>query len=252
MIHENNDALEEILEKIWVLREDDRPLNVKTIESKLEIPKKKIEKLLADLEERELLTFEEDELSLTKKGEGMASRVIRHHRLAERLFNDVIEIEVANIEGPACKFEHAISADVEEKICTLLGHPDECPHGNPIPEGQCCLKSRQVVRSAIASLDEVEMGKKVKVAYISLEERRRLDRLSSLGILPGTEIEVKQKFPSFVVDVDGTKVAMQKEVGASIYVRVNDSEDEQDRVSGRGSEERSIWAKLKEKFREQT
>lgn len=162
--------------------------------------------------------------------------------------NDVIEMDLAKIEGPACKFEHAISADVEEKIYTLLGLSDECPHGNPIPEGRCCLKSRQVIESAIFSLDEVDMGQSVKVAYISLKEKGRLDRLSSLGILPGASVEVKQKFPAFVVEVEGTQVAMEQIVAQNVFVRTGDLYEKADLKRERNRRDWPVLEDLKAKF----
>jgi Mn-dependent DtxR family transcriptional regulator len=42
------------------------------------------------------------------------------------------------IEQQACKFEHILSPEATDKICTFLGHPRTCPHGAPIPRGACC------------------------------------------------------------------------------------------------------------------
>ena len=75
----------------------------------------------------------------TPLGEARARDVIRRHRLAERLFRDVLGIhDEAEIESSACKFEHILSPEVTDRMCSLLGHPDACPHGSPIPRGACC------------------------------------------------------------------------------------------------------------------
>jgi DtxR family Mn-dependent transcriptional regulator len=67
--------------------------------------------------------------------------VIRRHRLAERLFIDVLSIrDEHEVEESACKFEHILSPEVTDSMCALLGHPTECPHGSPIPPGECCPK----------------------------------------------------------------------------------------------------------------
>src|SRR5438477_12227297 len=79
----------------------------------------------------------------TPAGEERARTVIRRHRLAERLFMDVLSIrDEVEVESSACKFEHILSPDVTDRICTLLGHPVECPHGSPIPPGECCVEKR--------------------------------------------------------------------------------------------------------------
>ncbi len=58
---------------------------------------------------------------------------MRRHRLAERLLVDVIGLEWEKVHREADRWEHAISADVEQKLVELLGDPATCPHGNPIP-----------------------------------------------------------------------------------------------------------------------
>ena len=72
-------------------------------------------------------------LRLTPKGREVATSVVRRHRLAERLLVDVIGLEWEKVHREADRWEHAISADVEEKLVLLLGDPGTCPHGNPIP-----------------------------------------------------------------------------------------------------------------------
>src|SRR5580704_5309062 len=75
----------------------------------------------------------------TPAGQARARDVIRRHRLAERLFRDVLGIhDEEEIESSACKFEHILSPEVTDRMCSLLGHPDACPHGSPIPRGGCC------------------------------------------------------------------------------------------------------------------
>src|ERR1700741_708314 len=72
-------------------------------------------------------------LRLTDKGRQVATSIVRRHRLAERLLVDVIGLEWEKVHKEADRWEHAISADVEEKLVALLGDPATCPHGNPIP-----------------------------------------------------------------------------------------------------------------------
>jgi putative ABC transport system ATP-binding protein len=78
-------------------------------------------------------------LDFTEPGRKRAVEVIRRHRLAERLFTEALHEESeAVIEQQACKFEHILSAEATERICSFLGHPRTCPHGAPIPPGACC------------------------------------------------------------------------------------------------------------------
>jgi putative ABC transport system ATP-binding protein len=80
-------------------------------------------------------------VELTERGRKKAADIIRRHRLAERLFTDSLALDSeTEIEQQACKFEHILSPEATEKICTFLGHPQTCPHGAPIPRGACCEK----------------------------------------------------------------------------------------------------------------
>ncbi len=78
-------------------------------------------------------------VELTPRGRERAGSIIRRHRLAERLFTDSLAMDSeTEIEQQACKFEHILSPEATDKICTFLGHPRTCPHGALIPPGPCC------------------------------------------------------------------------------------------------------------------
>ncbi len=88
-------------------------------------------------------------VELTERGRKKAADIIRRHRLAERLFTDSLALDSeTEIEQQACKFEHILSPEATEKICTFLGHPRTCPHGAPIPRGTCCEKQMEEITAA--------------------------------------------------------------------------------------------------------
>src|SRR6266851_1353988 len=88
-------------------------------------------------------------VELTPRGRERAGGIIRRHRLAERLFTDSLAMDSeSEIEQQACKFEHILSPEATDKICTFLGHPRTCPHGAPIPPGPCCGGSLEVTGTA--------------------------------------------------------------------------------------------------------
>jgi putative ABC transport system ATP-binding protein len=83
-------------------------------------------------------------VELTPRGRERAGNIIRRHRLAERLFTDSLAMDSeSEIEQQACKFEHILSPEATDKICTFLGHPRTCPHGAPIPPGPCCGRTAE-------------------------------------------------------------------------------------------------------------
>jgi DtxR family transcriptional regulator, Mn-dependent transcriptional regulator len=93
-----------------------------------------VSQTVARMERDGLLTVEGDRhLELTGAGHQLATRVMRKHRLAERLLTDVIGLEWELVHAEACRWEHVMSETVERRLVELLDHPTESPYGNPIP-----------------------------------------------------------------------------------------------------------------------
>jgi len=130
---------EEALSIIWEEREK-KSCNKETIRKK--IIEKTGEDILEDLVREGHIIVGGDCVKIMAKGEVIARDITRRQRLAERLLTDVLELDRKAMDSSACEFEHIISKEVEESICTLLGHPKECPHGLPIPPGDCCAKAK--------------------------------------------------------------------------------------------------------------
>jgi len=165
-------------------------------------------------------TPEDRWLSLTEAGKTAGKEIVRNHRLAERLLADVLDMpHDADSEEAACRFEHILKRGLDERICTLLGHPRFCPHGLPIPPGPCCLEKRSTSARLVAPLSELKEGESGTVAYIHTKEREQLERLMALGVLPGQSVILLQRFPSFVFRVGETQVAMDEHLAGHIYVR---------------------------------
>ena len=93
-----------------------------------------VSQTVARMERDGLLTVEGDRhLELTEDGTRLAVRVMRKHRLAERLLTDVIGLDWELVHAEACRWEHVMSETVERRRLELLDHPTESPYGNPIP-----------------------------------------------------------------------------------------------------------------------
>src|SRR3954453_17921150 len=129
-----HDTTEEYLETILELEEEGvRPLRARLVE-RLGVSAPAVSETVNRLIKGGYANLNEDHsIKLTSKGRGLATTVVRRHRLAERLLVDVIGLEWEKVHREADRWEHAISADVEEKLVALLGDPATCPHGNPIP-----------------------------------------------------------------------------------------------------------------------
>ncbi len=134
---EENQDFDEVLEHLWTRTEQSTH-----IESH-DFTEVQWRRLINTMAQIGLVTTENGKDGFTPKGYTRARNVIRRHRLAERLFRDVLSIQdEAEIESSACKFEHILSPEVTDRMCTLMGHPEACPHGSPIPRGECCTSNR--------------------------------------------------------------------------------------------------------------
>ena len=160
------------------------------------------------------------QMSMTAEGEKEARRLIRAHRLSERLFTDVLDIKPQNMEKYACTFEHFLGDEVVNSICTMLGHPTECPHGHQIPPGECCENKLKEISSIVMPLTELKIGSEARIAYVVTKHHQRLDQLTAFGIVPGGTLHLHQTTPSYVVRVGETDIALDTDIVRAIYVRL--------------------------------
>ncbi len=169
----NELQFDEILEEIWILRENGEiaevgrmevdgalPVGI-AVEKMAELglitcqphpPQPHIHKLVLNRCHETLRPAAQNSgdgylvVEFTERGSRMAADIIRRHRLAERLFTETLNMQnESEVEQQACKFEHILSPEATERICAFLGHPRTCPHGAPIPEGACCSKAGRSV-----------------------------------------------------------------------------------------------------------
>lgn len=162
-----------------------------------------------------------DHIHLLDKGKTQAQEALRRHRLAERLLVDVLYIKEKVINEVSCKFEHLLHEGLEDNVCTILGHPKVCPHGKPIPPGECCKRQdRANIIKFICPLSDLGLKGRGKIAYLSAKDNSQIQKLISIGILPGMSVVLLQKFPSYVLQLGNSQFAIDKELASSIYVRL--------------------------------
>ncbi len=207
---------EEVLEAAWVAAESgeqETALRAEHFRSAVS-PEN-----IAELRARGLLADDgPDAVVLTDLGRKRTEPIIRAHRLAERLVCDVLHADVASAEDSACVFEHVVAPDIADAICTLLGHPNVCPHGRPIPEGECCRRNASEVQSLIVRLPRLKVGQHAQIAYLESAASPRMQKLLAMGISPGRTLEVLQRWPVIIVRVENTQVALDHPVAEAISV----------------------------------
>jgi len=210
-----SDNAEEILEYLWRMNNEMGKEVVKWEELKEDKNSPEMKELLG----LKYVSVSDDGIRLRKHGLKEAERTVRRHRLAERLMVDVFDLKENLVEDTACRFEHLLRREVEDNICTLLGHPNYCPHHKPIPPGRCCRKAERIVKPLVVRAAELEKDSKGVVAFLHVQNSKKLQKLMAMGILPGIHIEIVQRFPSYIFKVGQTYIALDKEMAQAVLIR---------------------------------
>lgn len=209
--------VEEILEFVWTLKNRDETPYLERVlkEVHVENASDYIDGMVTD----KLIEVKNDVVSLTKDGDEAGRGIVRRCRLAEWLLSNVFELNQNEWENSACEFEHILSKEVTDSICAFLGHPPTCPHGEPIPEGDCCRRFTKDIKPLVLNLTELMPGDLCRVVFMTPKHHDRLDRLSSLGLVPGAEIKLHQKQPTYVIDIGETSIAIDHDIAKEIFVK---------------------------------
>lgn len=186
-----------------------------------------VSQTVARMERDGLLTVEGDRhLELTDDGLRLATRVMRKHRLAERLLTDVIGLDWELVHEEACRWEHVISETVERRLLELLDHPTESPYGNPIPglaelgeehAGEAFMSDVEPLSKAAA-----EEPRQALVRRIS-EEMQKDEALMSamrrVGALPDKTITIQATADGVLVASGGESAEIFPEAADHIFVK---------------------------------
>jgi len=154
----------------------------------------------------------------TESGLEAGKCIVRRHRLAECLLKDVLQVTGEEAEEDACSFEHILRPGLEDKICTLLGHPLTCPDGHPIPRGNCCLKAANDKVQEVGALCDGRAGQSGVVAYLSTRDNREIQKLMAMGILPGSDIRLTRLFPSYIFTIGQSQFTVDRALAEKIFV----------------------------------
>ena len=211
--------VEELLETVFTQREEGRDDVASILANTNERHAEgKCGEDFVELEGQGLVVIDGERVSLTPRGEEKASSVVRRHRLAERLFTDLLELAPQEVESQACEFEHVLSPEATDSVCALLGHPPTCPHGKPIPPGTCC-RTAVAVAPVVTSLEHLALGARARVVFLASRSPGRVAKLLPFGVAPGSEVRLRQRSPAYVLEVGETTLALEAEVARDVFVK---------------------------------
>ncbi|MGH9150214.1 MAG: metal-dependent transcriptional regulator, partial [Acidimicrobiales bacterium] len=165
--------LEEYLEAIHELEEEGTEVIQARLAERVGHSAPSVSEMIRRLRAEGYVNLDGRSVVLTTKGRAKAESVVRKHRLAERLLTDVIGLAWHKAHVEACRWEHVISDEVEDRLVILLGNPATCPHGNPIP-------GTGADERVLVALATSEPGDQVRLERVTEQVEIDMDSLSYL------------------------------------------------------------------------
>lgn len=212
---------EDYLKTIYKLEAQSTPVRNTAIAEALGVEPGSVTGVMKRLAELNLVNYEPYRgVTLTEAGKKIALEVIRHHRLIELYLTEALGYSWDEVDAEAEMLEHVISEQFEERIADLLGHPEHDPHGYPIPSKDGVMQPHNDV-----PLTELEAGQEAVVKRVNDDDPEMLRYLGSLGLLPGTVIEVIEVAPfgGPVHVISGeARHALGPDAASQIYVKVSE------------------------------
>ncbi|MBC5809596.1 MAG: metal-dependent transcriptional regulator [Candidatus Eremiobacteraeota bacterium] len=214
-----DESTEEYLEAMYRLEREGPGVSTSALASELGVAPAWVSGMLKKLANDGYIEHHSrGQAKLTQSGLEIGVRVIRRHRLAERLLTDVLGMPWDQVHAEACRLEHAISANVEARLIEVLGQPETCPHGLPIPPADGSDPPRPDV-----PLAQIPAGDSATVYGVTEEVPEILRYLGDVGLRPGAKVNVVEKAPlggPVTVLVNGVQHAISLELARMVTVVV--------------------------------
>jgi DtxR family Mn-dependent transcriptional regulator len=160
---------------------------------------------------------EHKEALLTGKGRKRAERVVRKHRIIERLLTDFMGYTAAEAHVQADLLGDTFTDDMVVRIEEKLGHPERCPHGWPIdPDFE------QAENQELAPLSDVKAGTRATIVRLAEHDGDLLHWFYDEDLVPGRQLEVRDTQPAagqVTVRLNGEERAIGEKAAAGLFVR---------------------------------
>jgi DtxR family Mn-dependent transcriptional regulator len=227
------EQIEEYIEAIFDIAGKDGTAKTTEVAKRLNNTPASVTEVFQSMAQNGLVQYEPYKgVSLTEKGAEAAMKIKRKHRLLEVFLSDVLHIDLEKVHDEACRMEHCISDKVGDAICKMLEAPARCPDGELIypceKEVETCNECKEVVkkdylvRRKILPITDLKPCQKGTIAFLR-GGRKVIQRLSDLGLTPGTEVTLLRKTPMsgpIELSVRRTALAVGHDIADNIFVEV--------------------------------
>jgi len=209
--------MQDYLKAIFVILEQEDRATTSAVAQRMSVAPASVTAMIKKLSRLKLITYEPYQgVRFSHAGEKAALEIIRHHRLLERYLSEALGVPWERVHDEAEKLEHALSEDLEERIATMLDHPDVDPHGSPIP-----TREGEIRRPRTRRLSTVDAGETVTVVEVDDRDSDLLIYLGKLRLYPGAVVQVAAVEPfdgPLLLKLDGREFSLGRRAAGEIRV----------------------------------
>lgn len=217
------DTTEMYLKAIWEMGEDDIPPLRARLTERLGQSGPTVSQTVARMERDGLVTLREDRLiEFTALGRGYAMRVMRKHRLSELLLLEVLGLDFAAVHEEACRWEHVVGREVEERIARIVADPSRDPYGNPIPGlGELGLTPADGNHGHSVADGGAREATVVRIGEPLQADAALLRLVQDAGVLPGSRVSLDPGEDGWRVSRPGSGDGLNLPSGAARHLFVD-------------------------------
>ncbi len=179
---------------IYLLGQEAEPVTTRRLAERLGVTPASVSGMVKQLAQAEdgpyVVHTRYAHIELTEQGQAVAVELVRHQRLLELFFVEVLEMSWDQVHDEAERLAPLISEELEERIAAKLGQPTRDPHGEPIPTREGLVEQAEEI-----PLDSLEVGSRACIVRVPDEEPALLRYFSTLGIVPGAWITLESRIP---------------------------------------------------------
>lgn len=183
-------SIQDYLKHIYELTENGESASTNALARKLKISAPSVTGMVQKMASAKpaLVEYQKHQgVTLTREGRRAALEVIRHHRLLEAWLVQTLGYTWDEVHEEAERLEHVISEDFEQRIASAMGHPTRDPHGELIPTADLKMPVEEAI--PLSAMRPNQMG---NIQCIKAPDTNLLRHLESLGLIPGTQIEIRE------------------------------------------------------------
>lgn len=216
-------SIQDYLKHIYKLTESGSPANTNDLARELKVKPASVTNMIQKLaaQKPSLVQYQKHQgVTLTSAGKQAALVVIRRHRLLESWLTQTLGYAWDEVHEEAERLEHAISADLEQRIAAALGHPTRDPHGDPIPSADL-----KITPDNLLPLSALEANQSAVIQRVASQDAALLNHLKKLGLTLGIRVKAGERSPfdnNLAVKVEKKTHVLGVSITSKIFVRIED------------------------------